>query len=80
MSIARTRLHFDENPRIDWVWVWVWESPTFSIGHGDRNGDAHIPAIIPVSATSLSSFKLLKYSQLSNHIYIYIYIYNFLFP
>jgi len=34
------------------------ESPIFSIGYGVGDGDEYIPAI------SLSSFKLLKYSQL----------------
>jgi len=31
VGIARTRLRFDGNSRIDWVWVWVWvwEIPDF---------------------------------------------------
>jgi len=40
------------------------ESPIFSIGYGDGDGDEYIPAIILVPAISPSSFKLLKYSQL----------------
>jgi len=40
------------------------ESPIFLIGYGDGDGDEYIPAIIPVPAIFLSSFKLLKYSQL----------------
>jgi len=58
------------------------KSPTFSIEYGDIHihlVPVPIFAKILIPAISPSSFKLLKYSQLSKLIYIYIYIYIYLF-
>jgi len=52
------------NPALTGYGYGYRESPTFLIRYGDGYEDVYIPAIIHVPVISLSSFKLLKYSQL----------------
>jgi len=65
VDIARIRPRFDgKSPHWLGMGMGMGNPRLFTTGYEDSYGDIHILAIILVPAISLSSFKLLKYSQL----------------